>query len=150
MSLNRATLIGNLTRSPEIRYTPKGTAVAEIGLAINRKYTTDQGEKREEVVFLNVTFWGKQAEILGEWAKKGAMLYVEARLTVDKWDDKATGQPRSAVKLIGESFQFLGGKREEAEERPSSRPESRPPARKQPPKPPVDPDLDADDDSIPF
>lgn len=103
-------LMGNLTSDPEIKYTPKGTAVCEIGLAVNRNYTADNGEKREEVTFVNVSLFGRVAEIVGEFCKKGRPLFVEGRLTLDQWDDKQTGQKRSKLKVIGENIQLLGGK----------------------------------------
>lgn len=107
-------LIGNLTRDPEVRYTPKGTAVTDLGLAINRNYSTDDGDKREETTFVDITFWGRQAETLGQYMKKGRPLYVEGRLQLDTWDDKNTGQKRSKLKVVGENFQFLGGRDDNA------------------------------------
>jgi len=107
-------LIGNLTRDPEVRYTPKGTAVTDIGLAINRNYSTDDGDKREETTFVDITFWGRQAETLGQYMKKGRPLYVEGRMQLDTWDDKNTGQKRSKLKVVGENFQFLGGRDDNA------------------------------------
>ncbi|MEM9018450.1 MAG: single-stranded DNA-binding protein [Verrucomicrobiota bacterium] len=109
-NLNKVMLIGNLTRDPEVRYTPKGSAVTDIGLAINRNYTLDDGERREETTFVDITFWGRQAEVIGEYMKKGRPLYVEGRLNLDQWEDKNTGQQRSRLKVIGENFQFLGGR----------------------------------------
>ena len=109
-SYNKVTLIGNLTRDPELKYTPKGTAIADIGLAVNRSYTTDTGEKKEEVTFIDVTLWGRIAEIVGEYCKKGRPLFVEGRLQLDSWDDKATGQKRSKLKVIGENIQLLGSR----------------------------------------
>lgn len=109
-SLNKVMLIGNLTRDPEVRYTPKGTAVTDIGLAVNRNYTTDNGEKREETTFVDVTLWGRQAEIAGQYMKKGRPVYVEGRLQMDTWQDKQTGQNRTRLKIVGDAFQFLGGK----------------------------------------
>lgn len=108
-SLNKVMLIGNLTRDPEIRYTPKGQAVTDIGLAINRRYKVEN-EMREEVTFVDVTFWGKSAETIGQYMKKGRPLYVEGRLQLDSWDDKQTGQKRSRLKVIGDEFQFIGSK----------------------------------------
>ena len=169
-NLNKVMLIGNLTRDPEIKYTPKGTAIADIGLAVNRNYTTESGEKREEVTFIDVTLWGRVAEIVGEYCKKGRPLFVEGRLQLDTWDDKATGQKRSKLKVVGDNIQLLGGR--EAGGGPGggggggggdydeggggggqSRPQSRPPARSAAPpqkRAPVDPDLDAPEDDIPF
>ena len=163
-SFNKVMIIGNLTRDPEIKYTPKGTAIADIGLAVNRNYTTDSGEKREEVTFIDVTLWGRVAEIVGEYCKKGRPLFVEGRLQLDTWDDKATGQKRSKLKVVGENIQLLGSREggaagggEHGEGRSESRSEARPqqsrPAARPaspPPRPPADPDLDAPEDDIPF
>lgn len=143
-NLNKVLLIGTLTRDPEIKYTPKGTAIADIGLAINRNYTTDSGEKREEVTFVDVTLWGRVAEIVGEYCKKGRPLFVEGRLQLDTWDDKQTGQKRSKLKVVGDNIQLLGGK-EGGGEAPRKHGEysSRPPASR---RPAADPDLDAPED----
>lgn len=165
-NLNKVMLIGNLTRDPEIKYTPKGTAIADIGLAVNRNYTTESGEKREETTFVDVTLWGRVAEIVGEYCKKGRPLFVEGRLQLDTWDDKQTGQKRSKLKVVGDNIQLLGGREggaggaggesggggggEYSEGRPpQSRPASRPAAPPQK-RPPADPDLDAPEDDIPF
>src|SRR6185503_14383785 len=109
-NLNKVMLIGNLTRDPEIKYTPKGTAIADIGLAVNRNYTTESGEKREEVTFIDVTLWGRVAEIVGEYCKKGRPLFVEGRLQLDTWEDKQSGQKRSKLKVVGENIQLLGSR----------------------------------------
>jgi single-strand DNA-binding protein len=108
-SLNKVMLMGNLTRDPELRYTPKGQAVTDVGLAVNRKYKVEN-EMREEVTFVDVTFWGKQAEVVCQWMKKGRPLFVEGRLQMDTWDDKQTGKKMYKMRVIGEDFQFLGGK----------------------------------------
>jgi single-strand DNA-binding protein len=151
-SLNKVMIIGNLTRDPEIKYTPKGTAIAEIGLAVNRNYTTESGEKREEVTFIDVTLWGRTAEIVGEYCKKGRPLFVEGRLQLDSWDDKQTGQKRSKLKVVGDNIQLLGGGKDTGEQHEERKEQARPPAKEPPPqrKPPQDPDLDGDDSSIPF
>lgn len=158
-NLNKVMLMGNLTRDPELKYTPKGTAIADIGLAVNRTYTTDSGEKREEVTFVDVTLWGRVAEIVGEYCKKGRPLFVEGRLQLDTWDDKQTGQKRSKLKVVGDNIQLLGSREgggggggggeggEHSGPPRQSRPPSRPAA---PPRQPVDPDLDAPSDDIPF
>lgn len=112
-SFNKVILMGNLTRDPEIRYTPKGTAVARLGMAVNRKYTTESGEAKEEVTFVDVDAWGKQAEVIAQYCRKGKALLVEGRLKLDQWDDKATGQKRSRLGIVLESFQFVGGRRED-------------------------------------
>jgi len=109
-SFNKVLLLGNLTRDPEVRYTPKGSAVCDLGVAVNRVYTTDSGEKREEATFVEVTLWGRTAEVAGEYLKKGRPIFIEGRLQLDSWDDKQTGQKRSKLKVIGESMQLLGGR----------------------------------------
>lgn len=109
-NVNKVILIGNVTRDPEVKFTPKGSAVTDVGLAINRKYTLDTGEKREETIFVDVELWGRLAEIAGEYAKKGNPLYVEGRLRMDTWDDKTSGQKRSRMKVVGENIQLLGGR----------------------------------------
>ncbi len=109
-NLNKVMLIGNLTRDPELRHTPKGTAVSEICLAINRNWTNDQGQKQEETTFVEVTLWGRQAEVVQQYVTKGSPIYIEGRLQLDSWDDKETGKKRSKLRVIGENFQFLSGK----------------------------------------
>src|SRR6266702_4986631 len=110
-SFNKVILLGNLTRDPEVRYTPKGSAVCDLGVAVNRVYTTDSGEKREEATFVDVTFWGRTAEVAGEYLKKGRPVFIEGRLQLDTWDDKQSGQKRSKLKVIGETMQMLGSPR---------------------------------------
>ena len=102
--------MGNLTRDPDVRYTPKGTAVAEISLAINRRWNDDAGQKQEETTFVECTLWGRQAEIAGQYLKKGRPLFVEGRLHLDTWDDKQSGQKRSKLKVVAENIQLLGDK----------------------------------------
>lgn len=114
-NFNKVILAGNLTRDPELRYTPKGTAVAKLGLALNRSWTTDSGEKREEVTFVDVDAFGKQAEVIAQYLRKGRSLLVEGRLKLDTWDDKQTGQKKSKLGVVLESFSFLdSGNRGEA------------------------------------
>lgn len=107
-SVNKVILIGNLTRDPEVRYTPKGTAVADIALACNRVRTGDDGNRIEEVTYVDVTLWGRTAELSGQYLSKGRPVYIEGRLQLDSWDDKATGQKRSKLRVVGETMQFLG------------------------------------------
>ena len=109
-NVNKVILIGNLTRDPEVRYTPKGTAVTDIGLAVNRVSSSEGGERREETTFVDVTLWGRTAEVAGEYLKKGRPVYIEGRLQMDSWDDKTTGQKRTKLKVVGESLQFLGSR----------------------------------------
>lgn len=112
-SLNKVMLIGNLTRDPEVRYTPKGTAVTEIGLAVNRIVGGGEGgDRREETTFVDVTLWGKTAELAGQYLKKGRPVFIEGRLQLESWQDKTTGQSRSKLTVVGEGMQFLGGRNE--------------------------------------
>jgi single-strand DNA-binding protein len=106
-NLNKVMLIGNLTRDPELRYTPKGTAVADISLAINRTWLNEQNQKQEETIFVDVTLWSRQAELAQQYLTKGRGVYIEGRLQMDSWDDKETGKKRSKLKVIGENLQFL-------------------------------------------
>ncbi len=105
-SVNKVILIGNLTRDPELRYTPKQTAVTELGIAVNRRYRVDN-DLREEVTFVDVTFWGQQAETVSKYLEKGRPIYIEGRLKLDSWDDKETGKRRSKLTVVGENFQFI-------------------------------------------
>src|SRR5207245_1046233 len=109
-SFNKGILLGELTRDPEVRYTPKGSAVCDLGIAVNRVYTTDSGERREEATFVDVTLWGRTAEIAGEYLKKGRPVFIEGRLQLDSWDDKQTGKKRTKLRVVGESMQLLGGR----------------------------------------
>jgi single-strand DNA-binding protein len=126
-SFNRVILAGNLTRDPELRYTPKGTAIARLGIACNRKWKSETGELREEVTFVDVDAFGKQAETIGQYLKKGRPILIEGRLRLDQWEDKQSGQKKSKLGVVLESFQFLdsGGGRGEsapAASRPSAAP----------------------------
>jgi single-strand DNA-binding protein len=109
-SFNKVILVGNLTRDPEVRYTPKGSAVCDLGLAVNRQYSLENGEKREEVTFVDVVLWARLAEIAGEYLKKGRPVLIEGRLQLDSWDDKQSGQKRSKLRVVGETMQLLGGR----------------------------------------
>jgi single-strand DNA-binding protein len=106
-SLNKVFLIGNLTRPPELRYTPSGTAVSDLRLAVNRSYTTQGGERREETCFLTVVVWGKQAESSAQYLDKGSPVLVEGRLQTRDWETK-DGQKRNVVEVVAERLQFLG------------------------------------------
>jgi single-strand DNA-binding protein len=109
-NLNKVLLLGNVTRDPEVRYTPKGSAVCDLGVAVNRAYTTESGEKREEVTFVDVTLWGRTAEVASEYLKKGRPVFIEGRLQMDTWDDKQTGQKRTRLRVVAENMQLLGGR----------------------------------------
>lgn len=158
-SFNKVILLGNLTRDPELRYTPKGMATARLGLAVNRSYKTDAGETREEVTFIDVDAWGKQAELISQYLRKGAPLFLEGRLKFDQWDDKQTGQKVSKLRVVLENFQFVGGPRGEGAAgggggapSPASAPAPRPAAR---PAASATPAAESDgpppeDDDVPF
>lgn len=149
-NVNKVILIGNVTRDPEIKYTPKGTAVTDVGLAVNRFIpASDGGERREETTFIDVTLWGRQAEIAGEYVKKGRPVYIEGRLQMDTWDDKQTGQKRSKLRVVCENLQLLGardggggGGRSNYEDDAPPPSRSRSPQSAPPPAP--------EDDDIPF
>lgn len=155
-SYNKVILLGNLTRDPEVRYTPKGTATARLGLAVNRSYKTDTGETREEVTFVDIDAWGKQAEIIAQYLKKGRALFVEGRLKFDQWDDKNTGQKMSKLRVVMENFQFVDGPRgESAAAAPGGSAPSAPPPPPRPARPAAPPAESGDAppgevDDVPF
>ena len=135
-NLNKVMIIGNVTRDPEIKYTPKGSAVVDIGIAVNRTFTPEGGERREETTYIDVTLWGRTAETAAEYCKKGRSVYVEGRLQLDSWEDKTSGQKRSKLRVVGENYQLLdrrpggagaggsGGGDEEYSDRPPARREA--------------------------
>lgn len=144
---NLVVLMGHMTRDPEVAYTPKGTAICNFGLAINRYWKDDQGNKKEKVAFIECQAWNNNAEIIGQRVKKGHSLHVSGSIEQDTWDDKQTGQKRSKLFVRVDSVQLLGQKESSAPSQPSK--PSQPPRTS---RPPVDPDLDPDDDGsdIPF
>src|SRR5689334_22789514 len=107
-SLNKVLLMGNLTRDPELRVTPKGTPVCQFSLAINRQFKMESGESREEVIFVDIEAWGKQGETIAKYCTKGRPLYVEGRLKLHQWEDKNTKEKRSRMRVVLEQFPFLG------------------------------------------
>ena len=132
-NFNKVILAGNLTRDPELRYTPKGMAIAKVGLAINRKWKSETGEMKEEATFVDVDAFGKTAETIGQYLKKGRPILIEGRLRYETWEDKQTKQKKSKRGVVLENFQFLdsGGGRGDgggASEVPSSRPAATSPA----------------------
>jgi len=110
-NFNKVILAGNLTRDPELRYTPKGTAVARLGMAVNRTWKNETGETKEEVTFVDIDAWGRQAEVIAQYVKKGRPLLVEGRLKLDQWEDKNTHQKQSKLKVVLESFSFIDSNR---------------------------------------
>lgn len=152
---NKVILAGNLTRDPELRYTPSGTAIAKFGLAVNRRWKDQNGEQKEEVTFVDVDAFGKQAELIGQYVKKGQPLLVEGRLRLDTWEDKQTQQKKSRLGVVLEGMTFLGsgGTREGGDfgggatgAPPSARP-ARPPAATPPPS---NEGMPPEEDDVPF
>lgn len=109
-SFNKVLLMGNLTRDPQLKYLPSQTAVAEFGLACNRKFKGQNGEDREDVLFVDVTAFGRQAEVINQYCQKGRPLFVEGRLKLDQWEDKNGGGKRSKLTVVVENFQLLGSR----------------------------------------
>ena len=147
---NKVMLMGNLTRDPELRYLQSGTAVCDFGLAVNRNYTKASGEKTEETLFVDITAFGRQAEVVGEFLQKGRPIFVEGRLKLDRWTGQ-DGQKRSKHGVVLERFQFIdsrggggGGAGRAQGEAPRQQ--------QQPSKPssPQDDEFDTGDDAIPF
>jgi single-strand DNA-binding protein len=149
-SFNKVILAGNLTRDPELRYTPKGTAIARLGIACNRKWKSETGEMKEEVTFVDVDAFGKTAETIGQYLKKGRPILIEGRLRYDTWEDKQSGQKKSKLGVVLENFQFLdsGGARGEGA---SEAPRPRPASGSAPAAPePSDGDAPPESDDVPF
>lgn len=109
-SFNKVILLGNLTRDPQLKYLPSQTAVAEFGIACNRKFKSAAGEDREEVTFVDITAFGKQAELINQYFTKGKPIFIEGRLKFDSWEDKQGGGKRSRLTVVLENFQFIGGR----------------------------------------
>ncbi len=110
-SYNKVILVGNLTRDPELRHTPSGTAVTDLGLAVNRTWTDrNTNQKNEETTFVDVTCWSRTAEIACEYLRKGRPVLIEGRLQMDEWNDKETGQKRTKLKVVCDSMQMLGSR----------------------------------------
>ena len=111
-SYNLVVLIGNLTRDVDLKYLQSGTAVTEIGLAVNDRRKNQNGEWIEETTFVDITLWGRQAEVAGEYLSKGRSVLIEGRLHLDQWDDKETGKKRSRLKVVAEQMTMVGGRSE--------------------------------------
>jgi single-strand DNA-binding protein len=143
--LNRVFILGRLTRDPEVRYTPKGTAVSELGVAINRTYKAQDGTTREETCFVDVEVWGRQAETCKEFLAKGREVFIEGSLKLDQWTD-TEGKKKSKLGVRADRVQFIGGRGtgEGAAARPARA------AQDDGPPPPNDADAPAEDDDIPF
>jgi single-strand DNA-binding protein len=105
--LNKVFIIGNLTRDPELRVTPKGTPICQFGIAVNRQFKDESGATRDETTFIDVEAWGKQGELVSKYLSKGSLAMVEGRLKLDQWEDKQSGQKRSKLKVVLDNVQFL-------------------------------------------
>jgi len=151
-SFNKVILAGNLTRDPELRYTPKGSAVCKIGLAVNRTWKTESGETKEEVAFIDVEAWGRQGEVIAQYMRKGRPLLIEGRLKLDTWEDKTTHQKQSKLKVVLESFSFIDSKGPEGGSAPGETPRRpSPPAAAKPPDGPENGEAPAaEEDDVPF
>jgi len=151
--LNKTFLIGNLTRDPELRVTPKGTAVCQFGLAVNRQYKDESGATRDETAFIDIEAWGKQGELCSKYLQKGSLAFIEGRLRFDSWEDKTSGQKRNKLKVVLENVQFLtrggggGGGETAAAEGGDNAAAERPPRAAAKPAPEAKP---AADDDVPF
>jgi single-strand DNA-binding protein len=152
-NFNKVILAGNLTRDPELRYTPKGTAIAKMGLAINRKWKNDAGEMKEEVTFVDVEAFGRTAENIGQYFKKGRPILIEGRLRYQTWDDKQTNQKRSKMDVVLESFEFMdtkGGGAAGGEGGAPEAPRSRPAPSAPKPESPESDSPPHEEDDVPF
>jgi single-strand DNA-binding protein len=154
-SLNKVFLIGNLTRDPELRVTPKGTPICQFGIAVNRQYKDDSGATRDETTFVDIEAWGKQGELVAKYLGKGSQCMVEGRLKLDQWEDKASGQKRSRLKVVLDNVQFLGAPRGSgASAPPSAEDVDQTPAAERPAPPPrrpaPAPAPDNLDEDVPF
>jgi single-strand DNA-binding protein len=145
-NFNKVILAGNLTRDPELRFTPKGMAVAKLSLAINRTWKSETGETKEEATFVDVDAFGRQAEVIGQYFKKGSPILIEGRLRLDQWDDKQTGQKRSKLGVVLEGFQFMDSQRSKESEAPPQR-RAAPVAEPVPSEPDMPPQ---EEDDVPF
>jgi single-strand DNA-binding protein len=164
-SVNKVILIGNLTRDPQLKYLPSQTAVAEFGIAMNRKFRTATGEDREEVCFVDCSAFGRTGEVINQYCRKGKQIYIEGRLKLDQWEDKQGGGKRSKLSVVVDNFQFLGapggaggGGNQDAppgddEQRPPARQASQgraQPAKQAPQEPPIGEEQHFGESDIPF
>lgn len=149
---NKVIVAGNLTRDPELRYTPKGSAVAAFALAVNRSWKTETGEMKEEVSFIDVEAWGRQGEVIAQYMRKGRPLLVEGRLKQDTWEDKNTHQKQSKLKVVLEGFTFIDSNRPEGGAPAGGEAPRRPPPAAKPASTsePEAAAAGAEDDDVPF
>ncbi len=146
-SYNKVILMGNLTRDPDVRTTPKGSQVAQFGLAVNRNYRNAEGNTVDETTFVDIEAFGKQAEVIGKYLSKGRPVFIEGRLKLDQWESKE-GEKRSKLKVILEAFQFMGGRNEGGDGYEAT--ESSAPSRRTSSNSSADVQDVPDDDDVPF
>jgi len=146
---NKVILMGNLVRDPQLRYTPSGQAVADIRLAINRRTRTPNGERKESTTFVDVTAWGRQAEVINEYLSKGQPIFVEGRLTLDEWTSQ-DGQRRSKLRVVLDTFQFISPRGEMREPMEPSAPPEPPRPSQPPPSAPEEEQPPEPFDDVPF
>ncbi|MEB2309586.1 MAG: single-stranded DNA-binding protein [Candidatus Brocadiaceae bacterium] len=144
-SLNKVFLMGNLTRDPELRYTPAGLAVASFGIAINRAWTAKTGEQKKEVCYVDINIFGRRAEVVGEYFSKGNPIFIEGHLQLNQWETK-DGQKRSTLRVVADNFEFIGG----SAKRPMDEAGASAKEVKQPDGIPEDVHLDINNEEIPF
>ena len=150
-NVNRVILLGRLTREPELHYTQGGTAVTEIGLAVNRKFKKGDGSDGEEVLFIDVVAWQRLAEVICQYVKKGSQVYIEGRLRLEQWEDRTSGEKKSKIKVVAENVQFLDGRPAAAGDQPEARGAPRAPAGQAPRgAPPSDAHPDEFEEEVPF
>ena len=113
-SFNKVILAGNLTRDPELRTYPNGTVIAKFGLAVNRRYTTKEGETRDDTLFVDIDSFGKQAEVIGKYCTKGSAILIDGHLRLDQWQDKTTSEKRNRLVVVLDTFTFIGGRNDGA------------------------------------
>jgi single-strand DNA-binding protein len=149
-SFNKVILAGNLTRDPELRYLPKGTAVAAFALAVNRTWKSETGENKEEVSFIDIEAFGRQAEVIAQYMRKGRPLLVEGRLKQDSWEDKQSQQKRTKLKVVLESFSFIDSKGAEGGSSAGEAPRRSAPAGAPSSPPPDASEGPGEEDDVPF
>lgn len=164
-SFNQVILLGNLTRDPQLKYLPSQTAVAEFGIAVNRKFKSQSGEEREEVTFVDCAAFAKTGELINQYFTKGKPIFIQGRLKYDSWEDKQGGGKRSRLTVVVENFQFIGGRDgggggapsvqyEEGDQRPqrgpARPPQNRPAPQQQAPQQPFGEEEQFKDEDIPF
>jgi single-strand DNA-binding protein len=153
MNVNMVTLAGNLTRDPQLRYTPANAAVVDFAVAVNRKWRDKDGQDHEETTFVDCTAWARAGEVINEHLRKGDGIFVIGRLKYDQWEDKNGGGKRSKLSVVVESFQFVGGGSRQERGEPSGQRRSapsRPAAQEGPPGSPIEKEQKFQEQDIPF